>query len=102
MLTYWPSVTAMSKGIHDVSFSRPMSRGSFGVSPLPAVDVVNHLNNSNSLDQSLNQSWIFYQYTATSSAPKIPADDTPNSPTNPNKAVVTISPRTTEVNILID
>ena len=91
----------VSKGIHDVSFSRPVSRGSFGVSPLPAVDVVNHLNSS--LEQSLNQSWIFYKYTATSSAPKLPVNDGTalSSSVNPNKAVVTINPRTTEVSLSI-
>lgn len=89
-------ILALGKGLHDVSFNRPASRGSFGQSPLPQMEVLNQLNCS--LDQSLNQSWIFYNYTA---APTIPVlssiESKPSYANNPNKAVLTIDARTTEV-----
>lgn len=89
-------LVALSKGIHDVSFNRPASRGSFGQSPLPTTDVINQLNCS--LEQSLNQSWIFYNYTATPSAPShISTTGSSSYASNPNKAVITINARTTEV-----
>lgn len=88
--------TELSKGIHDVSFNRPASRGSFGQSPLPTSDVIHQLNSS--LEQSLNQSWIFYNYTVTASAPTgVPASETSSFASNPNKAILTIDARSTEV-----
>ncbi|XP_067938183.1 PAS domain-containing serine/threonine-protein kinase-like [Watersipora subatra] len=96
------TLAAIGKGVHDVSFSRPASRGSFGVSPLPPTDVASHLNASH--EQSLNQSWIFYKYTATSGASSPESQSLTESapptdpfPINPNKSVVTINPRTTEI-----
>ncbi|KAF6020786.1 PASK [Bugula neritina] len=86
-------------GIQDVSFNRPISRGSFTKSPMPAADVLNKMNQS--LDQSLSQSWLFSKYTSTptSSTPSGYNADSKTSyyASNPNKAVVTIHPKTTEI-----
>lgn len=80
-------------GLNDVSFTRPISRGSFGQSPLPASSsVINPL--SCSIDQSLNQSWIFYNYTTAADSS---LRDNSTYAANPNKAVVTVNARTTEV-----
>lgn len=81
-------------GINDVSFSRPVSRGSFGgpSTPVSTLAVTNQLNCS--MDQSLNQSWMFYQYTRDTD---FYFEKTNTPVTNPNKAIITINARTTEV-----
>lgn len=84
-------------GMNDVSFDCPGSRGSFDLhSPLPASSVINQLNCS--MEQSLNKSWMFYNYTATTTnIASSSQSGTGTYVSNPNKAIVTINARTTEV-----
>ena len=70
-------------GLNDVSFTAGHSKGSFSVTPDP------------SLSTSLGESWSFYKY--------IGGGQTgvafPTTVRNPNKAIVTINAKTSEVKL---
>lgn len=76
-------ITSLGDGLNDVSFTPGLSRGSFGVGA-PAELPPN---------LSLEQSWAFYNYIGGGPT----GLEFMNTVRNPNKAVVTINARNSEV-----
>ena len=68
-------------GLNDVSFSAGMCKGSFSVTPDPAMST------------SLGESWSFYNYVGGGQG----GVKFPTTVKNPNKAIVTVNAKTSEV-----